>query len=64
MEKFWMVYVEGRSSPTVKHRTKGDALWEAERLLGLPQNWNSIIFVLEAVGYAQTPKTPISYTSL
>ena len=32
MKKFWMVYVEGRQGPVVKHQTKASALQEAQRL--------------------------------
>ena len=32
MKKFWMVFLEGRSSPTRKHDEIGTAMVEAERL--------------------------------
>jgi len=32
MDKFWMVFVEGKGGPTRKHESLELAMWEADRL--------------------------------
>ena len=50
MKKFWMLFVEGQSSPTHKHESYLDALEEAKRIAGLKDFKGVRIYVLEAVG--------------
>lgn len=49
MNKFWMIYVEGKGAPTYKHPTENEARKEAERLAKLPDNQGRGVFVLESV---------------
>lgn len=48
-ERFFMVYVDGRRNPEMKHATRQAAESEAERLAQLPDNQGRYIYVLESV---------------
>lgn len=58
--KFYMLYVEGRSSPTVKHRTYLDAKREAERLA--KNNPGKDVYLLSALDRFST--TTVTRTAL
>lgn len=45
-KKFFMIYVEGKNSSTVKHYSYEDALEEAKRLA---IKTNSEVYILEAI---------------
>ncbi len=60
-EKFWMLYIEGRSSPTFKHGTIGDAHVEADRLARLPDNRGRKVYILEATRYCVIEEVPVSW---
>lgn len=49
-EGFYMLYVEGRSGPTRKHKTLLSASNEANRLALQPQNAGRNVYILEAKG--------------
>ncbi|NQT48679.1 MAG: hypothetical protein HQ578_06860 [Chloroflexi bacterium] len=57
--KFWMVYVQGRSLPTIQHPNRHTAINEAERLARLPENRGREAFVLEAQDYCFTDEPPV-----
>ena len=56
MQKFWMVYVEGKGAPSRKHQTKEDAFEEAKRL-ALQERGRAVI--LEAVYVAHLVDEPV-----
>jgi hypothetical protein len=63
MEKFWMVYVEGRQSPSSRHSTRAEAISEAERLARKEQQ---SVVLLEAVAFCSLlePDPPVSWDYL
>ena len=63
MDKFWMVYVSGKGSPTRTHATPEEAEQEAERLAGLPGNRGLCAVVLEAMSYCKV-LTPVQWHTI
>jgi len=59
MNKFWMVYVEGKSSPTKKHETLEDAEREAVRLA--QQNDGRSVFLLIATAHCRTVRPNVEW---
>lgn len=51
--KFWMLFVEGQSSPTHKHEDYMTAMLEAKRLMDQSNFKGSRIYVLEATGMVE-----------
>ena len=45
-KKFFMIYVEGKDSPTIKHESYDSAIYEAERLA---RKTKKQVYVLEAI---------------
>jgi hypothetical protein len=48
-ERFYMVYVDGRRNPEMKHATQQSAETEAERLAQIPENQGRYVYILESV---------------
>ena len=48
MDKFWMVFIEGRGHPIYKHANKCEAIAEAGRLFKIE---SKRAYVLEVIGY-------------
>lgn len=63
-KQFWMVYVDKRSSPTVKHETYNSAFEEATRLTKDPRNIGVKIYILRATGYFVQELAPVSFIKL
>ena len=59
MKTFWMVWVEGKPSPTMRHDTKFAAAQEAERLA---RRENLPVFLMEAISYCA--QGPIVWTAV
>lgn len=59
--KFWMVYVEGASSPTKHHWSYKEAYEEAERLV---TKTGKQAYLLESVGYLFSPKPKVDFFTL
>lgn len=59
--RFWMVYVEGRNSPKVKHTSDDDARREAERLA---IQEDKKVYILKALGYVEPLPPPTRYRGL
>ena len=59
-EKFWMLYVEGASSPTTKHHTETEAKKEAERLA---KTTRKRVHVLEMTSFCEISEAPIFWTN-
>jgi len=57
MKKFWMLFVEGQSSPTRKHESYLDALQEARRIADASNFKGARIYVLEATGVMAVQRT-------
>lgn len=57
MKKFWMLFVEGGSSPTHKHESYLDALQEAKRIATKENYKGGAIYVLEATGLIGVQRT-------
>lgn len=56
-DKFWMLFVEGQSSPTHKHEDYMTAMLEAKRLMDQSNFKGSRIYVLEATGMVEARVT-------
>ena len=61
MDKFYMVYVDGRTGSTFKHPTPEDAEVEAERLAGLLGNRDRNVIILEAMSYCHLTPSPVEW---
>jgi len=61
--RFWMVYVEGKGMPTVRHPSEGSAQREAERLAR--ENPDCDVFVLFAGSFVRTaaPEPPVKWST-
>ena len=59
MNKFWMVMVEGRGMPQIRHPTFEKARTEAERLI---RKEGKGAYILEAVAVGQVQNQPVSWT--
>lgn len=57
MKKFWMLYVEGASSPTRKHESYLDALNEAKRIAKETSYKGGAIYILEPMGFISVQRT-------
>jgi len=57
MNKFWMLYVEGASSPTRKHESYLDALNEAKRIASQPNYKGGSLYILEPMGVVAVQRT-------
>lgn len=55
--KFWMVWAEDKNIPVKKHPSRENAVEEAKRISHYPNNIGNTIYVLEAIGYVETPVT-------
>ena len=55
--KFWMLFVEGQSSPTHKHEDYMAAMMEAKRLMDQPGFKGARVYVLEATGIVEARVT-------
>ena len=64
MQKFWMVYVEGKSSPTVCHYTRQEALNEMERLARQQSNIGKSVVLLEASTYCRVELNPAIWSEV
>ncbi len=62
MKRFWMCYVEGRTTPTRVHGTLEDAQEEAKRLARL--NEGRKVYVLVALHCCQAIQPPVEWTVL
>jgi hypothetical protein len=60
-EVFYMLFVEGRSTPTRKHATITEAQVEATRLIA---NTGKPVYILKGVGKYELKPQPVVYTSL
>lgn len=49
MKRFWMVYVDGASSPQVKHEKEQEAVKEAERLAEKTGKTTYVLMAIEAM---------------
>lgn len=56
-DKFWMLFVEGQSSPTHKHEDYMTAMIEAKRIMDQPNFKGSRVYVLEATGMVEARVT-------
>ena len=63
MDRFWMVFIEGRSNPTKQHTECNEARLEAERLLHLPENKGHKAYILETVSYGVIEERPVIWTT-
>lgn len=52
-KKFWMLFVEGQSSPTHKHEDYMTAILEAKRIMDQPNFKGARVYVLEATGMVE-----------
>lgn len=59
MERFWVIWREDGCLPTKKHRTKADAVKEAERLA--KKHPDSAFHVLENTGTCKTVVAPVRW---
>jgi hypothetical protein len=62
MNKFWMVYADGKTGSTYKHSNLDSAMREAERLAQLPRLKGVKIYVLQVVDCCHAPK-PVVWES-
>ena len=60
--EFFMIYVEGRYSPKVKHFYFEEAVAEAERLARLHENLGKEVYLLKAFQFCKIEPTPIAWT--
>ena len=63
-EKFWMVWIKGKSGPTHQHFTADEARLEAERLLRLPENQGRKAFILECVSIGAIESPPVIWRTV
>jgi len=61
MDKFWMVFLEGGSSPRHKHESFEDALAEAERLTA---KQHQTAYILQSVGKVNIAIPPTVYEEI
>lgn len=64
MDKFYMIFVEGKGTPSVHHLTRLEAKNEAERLARLHDNIGRRVYVLEAVDYCVAEDIPVRWVEL
>lgn len=64
MERFWMVIVEGTPSTRHRHITELEAINESHRLADMPSNLGKKVYILEAIGFSQTPSFRSVFTAL
>ena len=64
MYKFWMVWIEGKSTPTKKHFEMNEARLEAERLLRLPENRFRVAYILEAMDFGAIESPPVIWRTI
>ena len=64
MDRFFMLYVEGRNVPKVIHEAQPDAVREAERLARLPENRGRMVYVLETVKVCYVGPSPVTWSKL
>lgn len=62
-ELFWMIWIEGKSGPTVQHFVLDEARLEAERLLKLPGNHGRKAYILRANCYGVI-ESPITWRTI
>lgn len=62
--KFWMVWIEGKSSPTKKHFDMDEARLEAERLLKLPENRFHLAYILECTSFGAIESPPVIWRTV
>jgi len=62
--KFWMIFIEGRHTPTKKHFTVDDAVAEAERLLRLPGNKFHVAYILECMSFGAIENPPVIWRTV
>lgn len=62
--KFWMVFIEGRKTPAVKHYELDEARLEAERLLRLPENRFHVAYILECVSFGAIESPPVVWRTV
>ena len=62
-ERFWMVYVDGKTGSAAKHPNNGEAYEEAERLARMDSNKGRKVFVLEATDYCEV-SVPVTWSKL
>lgn len=55
--KFWMLFVEGQSSPTHKHEDYMTATLEAKRIMDQPNFKGARVYILEATGLVEAKVT-------
>ena len=60
---FWMCYVEGKQSPTRRHRTMDSAQKEAERLARLNQGLKVYILKADLFALVELPQCTFTETS-
>ena len=62
IDRFYMIWVEGKASPRVSHLDEEGVIQEAERLALLPDNIGRKVFILEATSYCEVQPLPIKWT--
>jgi len=62
--KFWMVFIEGRNTPTKRHFTVDDAHVEAERLLKLSENRFHVAYILECMSFGAIESPPVIWRTV
>jgi hypothetical protein len=60
IKNFWMVWIDGKSGPSIQHDNVMDAIREAGRLA---QKQNLKAYVLEAVGVA-LPRVEVEFQEI
>ena len=63
-KKFFMLYVEGRGNPTMKHEYRHVAMKEAERLSQQANNLGKKVFMLETVATCEVKPGPVEWKVL
>ncbi len=54
IHKFWMCYVEGKTTgPAIRHPCESSARQEAERLAQLPDNRGKRVYILESIAWCE-----------
>ena len=59
MDKFFMIFVEGKRGSTYKHKTPQEVAIEAERLARLPDNLGRRVYVLNTISYCVSDVLPV-----
>ncbi len=62
MDRFYMIYVEGKALPKIGHLEEEASTQEAERLALLPDNIGRKVYILEATSYCKVQPLPIKWT--